>query len=270
MDEIKVFELSFQILMSFIVLCWSLPRSLKTVPNLQNSINFIENIKSLFSQKSYLILWFSFHLCKEDIFKPLISCVGYTLVSQPYKIIAFFSQTIDTKNIKKFIHLYFIRFKKFYKQEILLFYDILNLVGKENWKIQFFEKNFSYPQKWFGPHKKQFSLQKCKLKKKIAKNKKVNFVWKLKHSITHNYAEKLFSWNRKHIRVPIITSKKQYISSSTTWIVRPQWAHGIRNVYVTLYNRSRNIPMSNVQKTFQKRSKNVFRTLDIGMFLERL
>ena len=49
-----------------------------------------------------------------------------------------------------------------------------------------------------------------------------------------------------------------------------QWAHDIRNVYVTFYKRSRNIPMSNVRKTFQKRSKNVFRTLDTGMFLERL
>ena len=52
--------------------------------------------------------------------------------------------------------------------------------------------------------------------------------------------------------------------------IKAQWTHDIRNVYVTFYKRYRNIPMSNVRKMFQKRSKNVFRTLDIGMFLERL
>ena len=52
--------------------------------------------------------------------------------------------------------------------------------------------------------------------------------------------------------------------------IRTQWAHDIRNVYVTFYKRSRNIPMSNVRKTFLERFWNVFRTLDIRMFLERL
>ena len=49
-----------------------------------------------------------------------------------------------------------------------------------------------------------------------------------------------------------------------------QWAHDIRNVYVTFYKRSRNIPMSNVRKTFLECFWNVFQTLEIGMFLERL
>ena len=48
-----------------------------------------------------------------------------------------------------------------------------------------------------------------------------------------------------------------------------QWAHDIRNVYVTFYKCPRDIPMSNIQ-TFQKRSQNVFRALDIAIFLERL
>ena len=59
---------------------------------------------------------------------------------------------------------------------------------------------------------------------------------------------------------------KSVICMYSSYQVITQWTHDIRNVYITF----RIIPMSNVQETFQKRSKNVFRTLDIGMFLERL
>ena len=58
---------------------------------------------------------------------------------------------------------------------------------------------------------------------------------------------------------------------TTKWIRFNPNGHTILETFmVTFYKRSRNIPMSNVRKTFQKRSKNVFRTLNIGMFLERL
>ena len=60
-----------------------------------------------------------------------------------------------------------------------------------------------------------------------------------------------------------------YFSMKNLTVI-PQWAHDIRNVYVTFYKRSRNIPMSNVRKTFLEPFWNVFRTLDIGMFLKRL
>ena len=52
--------------------------------------------------------------------------------------------------------------------------------------------------------------------------------------------------------------------------IGPQWAHDIRNVYVTFYKRFRNVSMFDVLQTFLERFWNVFRTLDIGMFLERL